>query len=146
MNYFMTGSRALNAESPGSDWDIACLCTYNQLLGEIQDKLIVTSTNEATYNTGIYIGTREKTFNLIPLSPVDYMAWGMTTEVMSKLRPIKNRVQRISMFENLVTSFKIQTRPIGNRVSAFEAELLYLKLGFLGERLKTLEQIMKEIT
>lgn len=109
INYFITGSVRFGTQKPNSDLDIA-ICINNA--EHIKDKLEVTFKKKikpSDYNNGFKFEHEAHTINIVPLHPLDYVAWYHAAKIMEILpnKKDKTRTELHGIHETLCGFIKL---------------------------------------
>lgn len=105
---FLTGSVKFGCAGPTSDIDVVMLINSKVFVAANlgQEKTIV---EESAYNNGFKIMRDDVVVNFLFLHPVDFMAWHMTAEIISRHRLVKpgmNKMLRCGIHESLAAAMK----------------------------------------
>jgi len=103
---FLTGSRAFKTNRDDSDYDIVYSIVDSQKINEIIDGLEKVPSD---YFAGYYVKNDNKTINLIPVHPHEYLPWYLATLAVKEtllLSGIKDPIKKYSVFMGIVSLFK----------------------------------------
>ena len=136
---FLTGSRAFRTTTekapPGelvhvSDTDIAVLIENKRQLQVSLDARFPCTRKDSEYNAGYKFETLHGVLNIVPLHPLDFLAWKLTTAHIKRIMTlcpdardrIRNRETKLGIFEALSGIHKMLIPYKGNDETAALAE------------------------
>jgi predicted nucleotidyltransferase len=103
---FLTGSRAFGTNRENSDYDVVYSIEDSQRIKEI---IALNETTPSDYFAGYCIQDGDKTINLIPVHPHEFLPWYLATKAMRetlKASGIDDPIRKYSVFMGIVSLFK----------------------------------------